>query len=224
MLSAGTRNHFALDLGLDRADPATGLDALTDGIEVRVDLGEVAGRPFVNNASFGAYAEIVSQDEYREDKTGTIMAMLPDLLEPSAESLTVELGNRVLVDRQVALISNNPYGSGRMTDVGRRYRLDRAVLGVITGTVDSALSAVQLQDSARRPIEMLTAREVTVSAPRGEIPVGVDGEAVSLPSPVRCVIRPAALRVRLPRLRPGVPQPPPVLHWDKLWRTAFPGS
>ena len=44
VISAGTRNHFALDLGLDREDPATCLNALSDGEELRVDLGVTAGR------------------------------------------------------------------------------------------------------------------------------------------------------------------------------------
>jgi len=59
VISAGTRNHFALDLGLDRDDPSRCLDALTDGVELRVDLGWIGDRPFVNNASFGAYAAVV---------------------------------------------------------------------------------------------------------------------------------------------------------------------
>ena len=80
VISAGTRNHFALDLGLDRDDPSTCLDALTDGEEVRVDLGMIADRPFVNNASFGAYAEIVQSPEYRDNKNRTMLEMLPDLL------------------------------------------------------------------------------------------------------------------------------------------------
>ena len=56
VISAGTRNHFAMDLGLDRDRPDAGLDALTDGVELRLDLGLIGGRTFVNNASFGAYA------------------------------------------------------------------------------------------------------------------------------------------------------------------------
>ena len=67
VISAGTRNHFGLDLGLDREDPATCLDALTDGEELRVDLGVIADRTFVNNASFGAYAEVVRSPAYRDD-------------------------------------------------------------------------------------------------------------------------------------------------------------
>src|SRR6185503_19320178 len=66
VISAGTRNHFALDLGLDREDPSRCLEALTDGVELRVDLGSVNGRSFVNNASFGAYAELVRRPEYRD--------------------------------------------------------------------------------------------------------------------------------------------------------------
>ena len=50
---------------------------------------------------------------------------------------------------------------------------------------------------------MLTAKEVTVTADTPRIPVGVDGEALSLPTPVVCSIRPGALRVRVPRNRPG---------------------
>ena len=80
VISAGTRNHFALDLGLDLEDPSRCLDALTDGVEMHVDLGDVNGRTFVNNASFGAYAEVVQSPEYRDDKTGTVLRMLPDLI------------------------------------------------------------------------------------------------------------------------------------------------
>ena len=38
VISAGTRNHFALDLGLDRENPARCLDALRDGVEARIDV------------------------------------------------------------------------------------------------------------------------------------------------------------------------------------------
>ena len=81
VISAGTRNHFALDLGLDREDPATCLQALTDGEEVCGSTSAYIGdRPFVNNASFGAYAEIVQSPEYRDNKNRTMLEMLPDLL------------------------------------------------------------------------------------------------------------------------------------------------
>ena len=81
VITAGTRNHFALDLGLDREDPSACLDALSDGVELHVDLGTIGGQTFVNNASFGAYAEVVQTPAYRDDKMGTTLELLPDLLQ-----------------------------------------------------------------------------------------------------------------------------------------------
>ena len=81
VISAGTRNHFALDLGLDREDPSACLGALSDGVELRVDLGMINGQVFVNNASFGAYAEVVETPAYRDDKLNTTLNLLPDLLQ-----------------------------------------------------------------------------------------------------------------------------------------------
>ena len=93
-ISAGTRNHFAMDLGLDRDDPSTCLEALTEGIERRIDLGRIGDRIFVNNASFGVYAELVRSPAYRDDKRGTTWQMLPDLLSADGtHKLTADAGN-----------------------------------------------------------------------------------------------------------------------------------
>jgi len=228
VISAGTRNHFALDLGLDREDPATCLQALTDGEEVRVDLGFIADRPFVNNASFGAYAEIVQSPEYRDNKERTILSMLPDLLgkqkgaDLGVRAVTTS-GPTTLQDMQAVLISNNPYGSGRLLDMGRRYRLDEGVLGVIAGRLGSTEDAVGLLRRQQfRPVNALTAvGEVVVESAEATIPVGIDGESVTVDTPVHCSIRPRALRVRIPRNRPGVPPPPPKIDWKRLWQIAF---
>ena len=69
---AGTRNHFALDLGVDRDDVVGALDAFTNGRERVVDLAEVNGRVFVNNVSLGVYAEAVQREGYRDAKLRTI--------------------------------------------------------------------------------------------------------------------------------------------------------
>src|SRR3954463_8958278 len=150
VISAGTRNHFALDLGLDREDPAAGLDALRDGVEARVDLGEVNGRPFVNNASFGAYAEIVESPAYREDKRGTTLDTLPELLRGQRGAhLVADVGGGETVDApQALLVSNDPYEASDLAGLGRRARLDRGVLGVVSVRVDSARQAVALLNHA----------------------------------------------------------------------------
>ena len=222
VISAGTRNHFALDLGLDREDPAACLDALTDGEELRVDLGVIADRTFVNNASFGAYAEVVRSPAYRDDKRGTTLQVLPDLLSGhQGARLSARAGGTTIDGPQALLVSNGPYEMGDVAGLGRRARLDAGTLGVVAVRVDSARQAIGLLRRGHgQGLTTLTAGEVTVDADTPEIPVGIDGETVMLPAPVRCVIQPRALRVVVPRERPGVPAPKPALEWPRLRQLA----
>jgi diacylglycerol kinase family enzyme len=220
VISAGTRNHFALDLGLDREDPSRCLEALRDGVEARIDLGEINGRTFVNNASFGAYAEIVENPAYRDDKRGTTLEALPDLLSGRRGAhLVADAGELVVDGPQALLVSNDPYEAADLAGMGRRSRLDRGVLGVIAVRVENARQAVGLLHGAHvRGLLRAETREVVVSSEEPVVPVGIDGETVHLSTPVRCTIRPGALRVRLPRDRPGVRPPMGRLDWASLWR------
>jgi diacylglycerol kinase family enzyme len=222
VITAGTRNHFALDLGLDRSDPAACLRALSDGVDLRVDLGVIGGQTFVNNASFGAYAEVVETPAYRGDKLGTTLDTLPDLLQGHRGSrLSAVAGGVTIEAPQALLVANNPYGTGDIAGLGRRARLDRGVLGVVAVTVANAGEAVGLLRGRRTTgLLVLTARTVVVTANSERIPVGIDGEAVTMPVPVHCAIRPRALRVRVPRDRPGVPAPKPAMNWSRLRRLA----
>jgi len=205
VIPAGTRNHFALDLGLDRDDPSRSLSALTDGTDVRIDLGDVDGRPFVNNVSFGAYAAVVAQPGYRDNKRGTTLEVLPDMLSGSSgPALTVTANGERIVAPQAALVSNNPYGAGELGELSRRARIDSGRLGLVMVKVGSALQAAALLRGARGPgVEVLTTDEVVVEADNADVPAGIDGESIMLASPVHCRIRPRALTVRLPRDRPG---------------------
>ena len=204
VISAGTRNHFAMDLGLDREHPDQGLEAFTDGVELVLDLGVVGGRTFVNNASFGAYAAIVQSPAYRDDKRGTTLQMLPDLLTGHAgPRLTVTIdGGETIEGPNAILISNNAYELGDPAGLGRRNRIDLGLLGVVSITVDSAAAAAALLKGRHASgLRTLTAHEVVIDADTDEIAVGIDGESVLLPTPVHCLIRPGALRVRVPHDR-----------------------
>jgi diacylglycerol kinase family enzyme len=223
VISAGTRNHFALDLGLDREDPSRCLDALKDGVELRVDLGVIGDRPFVNNASFGAYAAVVQSPAYRDDKRRTTTEMLPELLVGQrGPRLVARAANVTIEGPQAVLVSNNVYGMGDIAGLGRRARLDRGDLGLFAVTVTSAVQAAGLvRGTSSRGLTRLAGREVVVDADTAQIPVGVDGEALVLDTPVRCTVRPAALRVRVPRDRPGVPDPKPIMDWKRLRQMAL---
>jgi diacylglycerol kinase family enzyme len=225
VISAGTRNHFALDLGLDREDPSTCLAALRDGVEMRVDLGDVNGRPFVNNVSFGAYAAVVERPEYRDEKLKTTLDLLPDLLTSTTGPRLVAHADAVTVlGPQALLVSNNPYDTGDVAGLGRRPRIDGGVLGVIGVRAANAVQAAQmLRGRKAAGLTLVVAEEVVVDADVENIPAGLDGESVRLTTPVRCRVRPGALRVRVPHDRPGVPPPTPTLQLSALLELAGPG-
>jgi len=218
VISAGTRNHFALDLGLDREDPSACLNALSDGVELRVDLGVINGQTFVNNASFGAYAEIVETPAYRGDKVNTTLNTLPDLLQGHRGAhLRARAGGTEIDGPQALLVSNNPYGTGDIAGLGRRVRLDRGILGVVAVTVSSAAQAIGLlRGSHATGLTVLTAEKIEITADTPQIPVGVDGESVLMSTPVTCTVSPGALRVWVPHDRPGVPAPKARMDWARL--------
>jgi diacylglycerol kinase family enzyme len=218
VISAGTRNHFALDLGLDREDPSACLGALRDGVELRVDLGVINGQTFVNNASFGAYAEIVETPAYRGDKMGTTLNLLPDLLQGHRGArLAAQVNGTRVQAPQALLVSNNPYGTGDFAGLGRRARLDRGILGVVGVTVSNAAQAAGLLRGRHATgLKVLTTKQIEITADTPQIPVGVDGESILMPAPVTCTVSPGALRVWVPRDRPGVPAPTPPVNWARL--------
>jgi diacylglycerol kinase family enzyme len=218
VICAGTRNHFALDLGLDREDPSACLGALEDGVELRVDLGLINGQTFVNNASFGAYAEIVDTPAYRGDKLNTTLNTLPDLLQGHRGAcLRVRTDDTRIEAPQALLVANNPYGTGDLAGLGRRGRLDRAILGVVGVKVDNARQAAGLLRGRQAAgLRVLTAERIEITADARQIPVALDGESTHMSTPVTCTISGGALRVWVPRDRPGIPRPKSRVSWARL--------
>ncbi len=208
-VTAGTRNHFALDLGLDREDPRLSLDAFRDGIERRIDYATVDGRLFVNNVSLGIYATIVQQPGYREAKSETTKALLPEMLGKTHEPFDLqfddpdgsEVNGAFLVQ-----VSNNPYVLGATLDASQRRRLDTGRLGVVAITASSgaeaaavvALSALGQRRRSPHWHEFTTER-FEVRSRSGMAFAGVDGEALELETPLRFEIHPRGLRLLVPR-------------------------
>jgi diacylglycerol kinase family enzyme len=199
-IPSGTRNHFALDLGVDREDVVGALDALVDGGERVVDLGEVNGRVFVNNVSLGVYAEAVQRPGYRGSKMRTLLDTAPDVLGPARGTHTLRWttpGGRTLHGAAVILVGNNQYRLGGAAGAGTRPSVDQGRLGITVVDPPSARG-----ERRRRPWRQWSATEFVVEAD-GPVPAGVDGEAVLLESPVSIRIAPSALRVRIAAHHPG---------------------
>jgi diacylglycerol kinase family enzyme len=211
VVPVGTRNHLALDLGLDRRDVVGALDAFGDALERRIDLAEVNGRVFVNNVSLGLYAEIVRSPAYRDAKAETALSALPSMLGPDTEPFPLSFtdnGGQRHDHAHVVQVSNDPYGEapeGRTT----RPRLDAGLLGVTSLEIrdDRAARSLIAAVATGHPerfegyASWATPRFV-VNAP-GPVAAGLDGEAVTLDVPLVFRTLPRALRVRLPTHAPG---------------------
>ena len=214
---AGTRNHFALDLGLDRADVAGALDAFGPAVEHRIDLATVGGRVFVNNASLGVYATVVQSPAYRDAKLSTAVAMLPDMLGPHAPGFDLRYAGpdgAPADSADLLLVSNNPYAIRSASGAGSRPRLDTGLLGIVAVRAESAaeVSTLLALETAGAIHRFRGLRQWTAPAFRIDssepVPVGVDGEALRLPPPLEFRILPGALRIRLPKGSTGARRRP----------------
>ncbi len=200
---AGTRNHFALDLGVDRDDVVGALDAFVDGGERTVDLAEVNGRVFVNNVSLGLYAEAVQREGYRDAKLRTLLDTVPDMLGPGGSELDMRWtgpGGHEHHAGAMVLVSNNCYRLGRAVGSGTRPRIDDGLLGITV--VGEPSGRGESGRSLQRPLREWSAPGFEVDADR-PVPAGIDGEALMLDPPLRFRIRPGVLRVRIARKHPG---------------------
>ena len=202
-IPAGTRNHFALDLGVDREDVVGALDAFVDAGERWVDLAEVNGRVFVNNVSLGVYAEAVQRDGYREAKLKTLMETLPEMMGPGAEGPDLQWrspsGKRHASGAAI-LVSNNKYRLGSSIGSGTRPKIDDGLLGIAT-LADPAAGRRRLR-SFQKPWRDWSAPQFEVDSD-APVPAGIDGEAATIDPPLRFSIRPGVLRVRVSRNHPG---------------------
>lgn len=200
---AGTRNHFALDLGVDREDVVGALDAFVHGGERRVDLAEVNGRVFVNNVSLGLYAEAVQRSGYREAKLRTLLDTVPDVLGPDGSGPDLRWtgpGGHEHHAGAAILVSNNRYRLGRAIGSGTRPHIDDGLLGITV--LGSSIGRGSDRSLPQRPWRDWTAPAFEVDADH-PVPAGIDGEAVELEPPLRFRIRPGVLRVRVARQHRG---------------------
>jgi diacylglycerol kinase family enzyme len=181
---AGTRNHFARDLGLDVDDPLRALDAFA-GDERRVDVGRAGERRFLNNVSLGIYATLVHRREHHRGRRQTLAG---------ARALWLSLSDRrevwarldgEPVNARALLVANNAYELSLFA-VGERERLDEGRLHLYTayGWLPN-----HWQERA--------GERFTIEAP-GPLEAAVDGEPATLDPPLELTVEPGALRVLLP--------------------------
>ncbi len=182
----GTRNHFARDLGMQRDDPISALDAFADERGRTVDVGRLDGSLFLNNVSFGVYARLVHRRERHRRRRGALArarALWLAARDRHPEPIVLD-GNPV--DARILLVANNAYELDVLS-VGERARLD-----------EGKLYAYLAEDWWPRTWEERVGDEFRVGGSQGRLRAAVDGEPVALESPVELSIERGALRVLVP--------------------------
>jgi diacylglycerol kinase family enzyme len=186
----GTFNHFARSVGIDTVEAA--VDALEQGTATRIDLGKVNDDVFLNNASIGWYAEMLRTRlrlaHRMPRQVAKVVALLIHL--PKAPRFDVELAGRQY-KTWLVWVGNGRYDIrvGHLADrlsitdenldirilvADRRLARFRAALALLTGNVE-----------ASDALERFTAKEATFRVHRRRVAVGIDGDGVTLPAPLR---------------------------------------
>ena len=204
---AGTRNHFAKEVGVETLE-AAGEAASSSGQVVQVDLGDVNGEPFVNNANIGAYPRIVREREVHEKRfsSKTVATVLASVKELRAlHKFTVVVDGGASHRAWMVFVGNGRYGTS-LFDVGSRECLDDGLLDVRVLRADGKLARLRvvgrlligrLSSSPMAEVDAVSTISLSVVG-RSSVDVALDGEVVHLDCPLVFRCRPGALRVLVP--------------------------
>lgn len=208
LLPLGTLNHLARDLGIP-VDLDEAADITVNGQPAAIDVGEVNGQVFVNNASIGLYPLMVRKREGLRRAKGwpkwlsTLPAAFAVLERLPHHRLRLDWGKgeRAIVT-PLLFVGNNIYSLDR-GEVGKRSTLTDGKLSVYAVTHRRRAALIwfamrALVGRAERSLDFETLGEcetLTVSSSSGSIEIALDGELRRMDSPLEFRIRPAALRV-----------------------------
>ncbi len=210
VLPVGTLNHFARDLSIP-LDPAKAMQVITDGHSVSVDVGEVNGKRFINNAIIGLYPNYRFQRE-KHERQGRfrILAMLSAVFgvfrRNPALKLRIEAAGET-IDRKTPflMVANNRHEMEGYR-LGNRQTLNSGTLSVYMmhrmsrwGLIRLAFSVLIGRFSKRRDFDVIDARTVTVESRRKKVGVSLDGEVVRLAPPLQYKSLHSSLRVMVPK-------------------------
>lgn len=211
ILPLGTLNHFARDLGIGvELDEAVKIIAA--GKHRKVDIAEVNGRTFINNAAIGLYPLMVVDRESQQQRLGRskklalLVATLRTLLRFYHQRLTLTAdGQKQQVETPLLFVGNNDYRLD-LAGAGERERLSDGRLCVLvasrntrSGFLAAGLRALFNRARADDLVELKDVRHLKVASRRHSLHIAVDGEVAVMTPPLDCRIRPGALIVLAPR-------------------------
>jgi diacylglycerol kinase family enzyme len=209
ILPLGTFNHFARDLEIPLELEAA-IELIGRGHVQSVDVGEVNGRVFINNSSLGIYPHLVAVRD-RVHRRGLTkwgaagLAFVRVLWRLPRPKLRVRASAWKLEQRTPCLfIGNNRYHLDAFA-VARRPRLVDGALWLYIANRHSRLALLELAVRAFlgrldpvRDFTLTRIETVEVTSRRHRLRVALDGESVTVETPLHYRTLPRALRVIVP--------------------------
>ena len=209
VLPTGTLNHFARDLRIP-TELAGAVDLLRTGLPHAVDIGDVNGRCFLNNVSIGSYPRMVRErtrleQRGRSRRVAGVIAVAKTWWHLRSLTASINIDGRDLLRRSpFIVIANGAYDLAGF-DLSRRDNISDDQLSLYVAPRSGRLGAASLPFRALlgtldryEQFETVTGRAITIALPHRQIWAGIDGEVRELESPLRFVVKPAALRVIVP--------------------------
>jgi diacylglycerol kinase family enzyme len=217
VLPFGTLNHFAKDLGMP-ADLDEAARIIAAGRTATIDMGELNGRLFLNNASIGMYARLISERSAMQ-RIGRRKWVAHGLaawrvwsryrrLRVDVRRAKVEVGSKPEVGSAVrtpfVFVGNNEYQlsglelGGRKELAGGRLHVCMAPGMSRSGVARMVIAAVFGDVCSSEGFESFTAPALTVETPAARLEASIDGEVVMMDTPLTFRVRPRILRVIVP--------------------------
>lgn len=188
-IPAGTRNHFAKDVGVVDLDAA---EKAAAGRIIAVDVGQVNDRYFINNSSIGLYPKIVIRRELHQRRLRKGVANVVAAYEQLREGGRVDVEIDGTTHRAwMVFVGNGTYGEG-LLDLADRERMNDGLLDVRVARADRPLSRLRIVGAllfGRLAVCPLVEQRITsatvVNLNRKQAEVALDGEVERLDTPLR---------------------------------------
>jgi diacylglycerol kinase family enzyme len=201
-IPGGTRNHFALAVGI--ADVETAAKAAAGGVVRSFDVGDVNGRCFLNNSSVGLYPKLVVRRESYERRMTKQRAQLAAAWEQ------IRRGHRFRLDLKgqrhrawLVFVGNGCYGE-HVLDFTDRESVGGGILDIRVVLADRPLARTRVVLALLRGLDTspLVVRDTCPQAELGlavpTVEVALDGEVERLEPPLRYSVRRGELAVLVP--------------------------
>ena len=210
VIALGTFNYFARSLGLPEDVPGA-VQVLREGRTQPLDIGEINGVAFLNNASLGAYSLILESRERIYAKWGrsrlaaywSVLVALSRFRIRMSVTMTVD-GEKHRLKTPMIFVANNPYQLELFNLEGADLLREGKLVAMVApdvgrlGLIAFAIRLAMGSSKAGRDFELLSGREIVVETRRKRAVVARDGERERMRAPFVFRLRPAALDLIVP--------------------------